>query len=56
MKVIMPIHSRLKMQLVISIQLKKKFKKYLLLGDMLELGKNLIVFTKIYQKLLTIPI
>ena len=35
---------------------KRNFKKYLLLGDMLELGKNLKLFTKVYQKLLTIQI
>ena len=50
MKVIMLIHSRLKMQLVISIQLKNKFKKYLLLGDMLELGKKSLSLTRKFVK------
>ena len=35
---------------------KQNFKKYLLLGDMLELGKKLKSSIKIYQKLLTIQI
>ena len=35
---------------------KRNFKKYLLLGDMLELGKNQICCIKIYQKLLTTQI
>ena len=35
---------------------KLKFKKYLILGDMLELGKNQKRCMRIYQKLLTIQI
>ena len=35
---------------------KQNFKKYLFLGDMLELGEKSDSFTKIYQKLLTILI
>ena len=53
MKVIMPILYQLKMLLNNFSEIKKdKFKKYFLLGDMLELGKNTELYHKELSKLI----